>query len=521
MTELQVVWSKITRNSVTMSQDRVMNTPTRRVLVTGATGFVGRSLCLRLAREGWQVLAWARSPARARAALGAEVEVVPQVDGDVELRAALARVDAVVHLAGENLFGGRWTERRKRLLVDSRVALTRRLVRALAECGRPPATLVSASAIGLYGERGDEVLTEESTPGVGFLAELCRGWEVAGREAEALGTRVAHLRLGIVLGAEGGALARMLPPFRLGAGGRLGHGRQWMSWIQLDDLLSMFAAALQDARWRGAFNAVAPEPATNTDFTRALGRALSRPTVLPAPAAALKLALGEAAEVLLASQRVVPRRALELGFRFDCGDLRTALAAELAPPSGFSIGPARDVPDAEYLRQRPPAQLLSSETWIDAPLEQVFAFFSRAENLGAMTPPSLAFEIRTELPIEMRAGAQIDYRIRLGPLPLSWRTRIEAWTPGRRFVDVQLSGPYASWYHEHRFEADGERTRMIDRVWYAAPLGALGRAAQGLAVEPQLRAIFAFRAKAIARRFGRAGDGASRASTARAVANGV
>lgn len=498
-----------------------MNAPSRRVLVTGATGFVGRSLCLRLAREGWQVQAWARSPARARAALGAEVEVVPQVDGDVELRAALARVDAVVHLAGENLFGGRWTERRKRLLVDSRVGLTRRLVRAMAECGRPPATLVSASAIGLYGDRGDEVLTEDSAPGEGFLAELCRGWEVAGREAEALGTRVAHLRLGIVLGAEGGALARMLPPFRLGVGGRLGHGRQWMSWIQLDDLLSMFAAALEDARWRGAFNAVGPEPVTNADFTRALGRALSRPTLLPAPAAALKLALGEAAEVLLGSQRVLPRRALEVGFRFACGDVRTALSAELDPPAGFSIGPARDAPDAEYLRERPAAHLLCSETTIDAPLEQVFAFFSRAENLGAMTPPSMAFEIRTPLPVAMRAGALIDYRIRLGPLPLDWRTRIEDWTPNQRFVDVQLAGPYASWYHEHRFEALGARTRMSDRVWYAAPLGPLGRAAQGLAVEPQLRAIFAFRAKAIARRFGSAQDRETHASTARPVANGV
>lgn len=496
-----------------------MKTSQKRVLVTGATGFVGRSLCLRLAREGWQVLVWARSPARARAQLGAEVEVVPQVDGDVDLRAALARVDAVVNLAGENVFGGRWTDTRKRLLVDSRIGLTRRLVRAMGECGRTPGTLVSASAIGFYGERGDEVLTEDSAAGEGFLAELCRGWEVAGREAGALGARVVHLRLGLVLGAEGGAMARMLPPFRLGAGGRLGSGRQWMSWIQLDDLLSMFTAALGDERWTGALNAVAPEPVTNADFTRALGRALGRPTVLPAPAAALRLALGEAAEVLLASQRVLPRRALELGFRFACGDVRSALAAELDPPAGLSIGPARDVPSSDYLGSRPPTHLLESETWIDAPLVQVFAFFSRAENLGAMTPPSMAFEIRTPLPIDMRAGAEIDYRIRLGPLPLAWRSRIEAWTPGRRFVDVQLSGPYASWYHEHRFEAVDGRTRMTDRVWYAAPLGPLGRAAQGLAVAPQLRAIFAFRAKAIARRFGPATSPGNRASTARQVAN--
>jgi len=487
-----------------------MNTPTRRVLVTGATGFVGRSLCLRLARDGWQVAAWARSPDRARAQLGAGVEIVPVRDGDAELVAALSGVDAVVHLAGENLFGGRWTEARKRLLVESRIDLTRRLVRAMERSGRAPATLVSASAVGLYGSRGDEVLTEASTPADDFLGELCRGWEAVGREAEKLGTRVVHLRLGIVLGAEGGALARMLPPFRMGVGGRLGSGRQWMSWIQLDDLLAMFVRALDDSAWSGAYNAVAPQPVTNSEFTRVLGRELGRPTVLPAPALALKLALGEAAEVLLGSQRAVPQRALEAGFRFCCGDLATALGAELGAVSGLSIGPARDVPDAAYLRERRPTHLLESETWIDAPLEEVFGFFSRAENLGAMTPPSMGFEIRTPLPITMREGATIDYRIQLGPVPLSWRTRIDAWEPGARFVDVQLSGPYACWYHEHRFEAVDGRTRMTDRVWYAAPLGPLGRMAQGLAVAPQLRSIFAFRARAIARRFGVAGPAAPR-----------
>lgn len=502
-----------------------MNTASKRVLVTGATGFVGRSLCLHLAREGWQVVAWSRSPDRARAKLGAGVEVVPVAEGDAELRRALAGVDAVVHLAGENLFGGRWTDARKRLLVESRVDLTKRLVAAMRDSGRAPATLVSTSAVGLYGSRGDEVLTEEAKPADDFLAELCRGWEAAAREAEGLGTRVAILRLGIVLGAEGGALARMLPPFRLGVGGRLGSGEQWMSWIQLDDLLAMFAHALEDARWSGAYNAVAPEPVTNAEFTRVLGRQLGRPTILPAPAAALRIALGEAADVLLGSQRAVPRRALEGGFRFCCGDVATALAADLGDVPGFSIQPARDVPDVPYLRERPPTHLLESETWIDAPLDEVFDFFSRAENLGAMTPPSMDFEIRTAPPIEMREGAEIDYRIRLGPVPMGWRTRIDVWEPGRRFVDVQLSGPYSCWFHQHGFEEVDGRTRMTDRVWYAAPLGPLGRMVQGLAVAPQLRSIFAFRARAIARRFGLAPRAAARAgareSSPRAVTKTV
>jgi uncharacterized protein (TIGR01777 family) len=516
MTDFECLWSKIDRKSAIVSPGESVNPSQRSVLVTGATGFVGRALCLRLARDGWRVLAWARSPERARAKLGAEVEIVPVREGDAELRTALAGAEAVVNLAGENLFGGRWSAGRKRALVESRVDLTRRVVRAMASCGRPPRALLCANAVGYYGDRGDEVLDEGSAPGTGFLAELCRDWQSAGDEALALGTRVAHFRQGIVLGAEGGALARMLPIFRLGLGGRLGSGRQWLSWIQLDDLLELFVAALSDERWRGAFDAVAPEPVTNAGFTRALGRALRRPTVLPAPEAALELVLGEAAQVLLASQRVLPRRALEQGFRFGCADIDTALAAELAAAPGLAIGPARDAPDAAYLRERPAAHLLESEAWIDAPRERVFEFFSRAQNLGALTPPAMDLEIRTLGPIELRAGAEIDYRMRIGPLPIAWRTRIDVWQPPERFVDVQLTGPYASWYHEHRFEAVGARTRMLDRVWYAAPLGPLGRAAQGLAVAPRLREIFTFRARAIARRFGaRPSASAARPATKR------
>jgi hypothetical protein len=473
-----------------------------RVLVTGATGLVGRALCLRLARDGHRVVAWVRSPERARALLGAGPDLVA-ADDEAGLQAALAACDAVVHLAGENLFAGRWTARRKRALVDSRVALTERLVRAMAACGHPPRTLVAASAVGFYGERGDERLDESSRRGEGFLSELCVRWEAAAREAEAFGTRVVSLRIGMVLAAEGGALARLLPLFRLGGGGRLGSGRQHMSWIHLDDLLEMAVTALTDERWFAAVNATAPEPVTNAEFTRSLARALGRPALVPAPAPALRLALGEAAEVLLASQRVVPATAQALGFRFDHPTLDSALAAELAPPQALAIGPAREVPDVPYLRERRPRLLLEQVTDIDAPLEQVFEFFSRAENLGAMTPPSMSFAILTPLPIEMRDGALIDYRIQLGPVPMGWRTRIEAWQPQRRFVDSQLKGPYRGWYHEHAFEAVDGGTRMRDRVWFAAPLGPLGRIAEGLVITRQLRAIFGFREKAIRRRFGR------------------
>jgi len=472
-----------------------------RILVTGATGFVGRALSLRLARDGHQVLAWVRSPERARALLGAGPELVPAGD-EAALNSALPSCDAVVHLAGENLFAGRWTSARKRRLVESRVGLTQRLLAALEACPARPRTLVAASAIGFYGDRGDEVLDEESARGEGFLADLCERWEASARGAARLGTRVCSLRIGIVLGAEGGALARMLLPFHLGLGGRLGSGRQWMSWIALDDLLEMIVRALHDPRWSGPVNATAPEPVTNADFTRALGHALGRPTCLPVPACALRLALGEAAGVLLGGQRVRPRRALELGLRFRHPVLASALQAQVQALPTLSIGAAREVPDVPYLRERRARFLLEQTTHIDAPLAQVFEFFSRAENLGAMTPPRLSFSIRTALPIGMRPGAQIEYRMSLGPLPMSWRTRIDLWEPGRRFVDCQLKGPYRAWYHEHSFAAHGDTTLMSDRVWYAPPWGPLGGLANVLFVAPQLRGIFGFRSQAIARRFG-------------------
>ena len=259
-------------------------------------------------------------------------------DGESPLPpAALREVDAVFHLAGEPVVDGRWDTAKKDRILLSRVDSTRALVRAFAalEQSARPRVLVCASAVGIYGSRGDELLTEDSAPAAGFLADVCRAWEEEAARARDLGIRVVSLRIGIVLAAEGGALAKMLPLFRLGVGGRLGDGKQWMPWIHIDDIVGLLRFAAANDHLSGPVNAAAPQPVQNVTFTRALGKAVRRPALLPAPAFALRIALGEAANVVLASQHVVPTRATDAGYRFVHPTLAGALAS-LVPAAARS-----------------------------------------------------------------------------------------------------------------------------------------------------------------------------------------
>jgi len=301
-----------------------MNEDEMKIAVTGASGLVGSALVAALEDGGHRVVRLVRR----------------QPEGDGEVRwdpaagvldpADLEGVDAVVHLAGESIASGPWTRERKRRIRDSRVDGTRLVASAVSAMAEPPRTLVSASAVGYYGDRGDRVLDEDAGPGEGFLAEVCQGWEAAADPARERGVRVVHPRIGMVLAADGGALAKMLLPFRLGVGGVLGPGDQYMSWIGLGDLVAVILHALGDGDLEGPVNAVAPAPVTNREFTRTLGRVLHRPTILPAPALALRLLLGEMAEELfLASTRAVPARLEGHGFTFRHPDLEGALRQQL------------------------------------------------------------------------------------------------------------------------------------------------------------------------------------------------
>ncbi len=290
-----------------------------RVLVTGGTGFIGAALCHALTGAGHAVTVVARH--------------LEHVDGAAigweRVSAAVRESDALVNLAGEPLGSRRWSARQKELIRESRVRATRTLVDAAAAAGPRPRILVNASAVGYYGPRDDEALDESAGPGAGFLADVCRAWEEEARRAEDLGLRVVRLRLGVVLAADGGALARMLPPFRAFVGGPIGSGRQWMSWIHRDDVTGLVVAALTNDGYRGPVNATAPQPVTNREFARALGHTLARPAWPPTPAFALRLALGEMAELLLTGQRVLSGVASRLGYRWRYPELGGALRASV------------------------------------------------------------------------------------------------------------------------------------------------------------------------------------------------
>lgn len=293
-----------------------------KVLVTGSTGLIGSAFVKALHAQGHQVVRLVRAPLASSEPVVKWDPVVGTID-----TAGLEGLDAVVHLAGETI-ARRWTAARKRNIRASRVAGTQLLAQTLARLAHPPKTLISASAIGYYGDRGDMVLREDSGPGRGFLSEVCIEWEQAAQPAAQAGIRVAHPRIGVVLTTAGGALKQMLLPFRLGLGGVLGSGRQYWSWIAFDDVIEGLLHALHNENLSGPFNLVAPQPVTNREFTKVLGRVLSRPTVIPAPKFALRLLLGEMAEGLLfASARVEPAKLLASGYPFRYSDLEEALRA--------------------------------------------------------------------------------------------------------------------------------------------------------------------------------------------------
>ena len=301
-----------------------------KILVTGSSGLVGTALVKALGRDGHMVCRLMRPESAANNEVkdGFNVSWNPATG---ELGGAGVGPDAVVNLAGASIAGGRWSAERKAVLRASRIDTTRALVGALAKMNVRPSVLVSASAIGIYGNRGDELLTEESTAGTDFLAGLAQEWEAEALKAEALGIRVVLARFGIILSREGGALAKMLLPFKLGAGGRLGSGQQWMSWVTLEDAIGILRMAIEKATVRGAMNVVAPQPVKNAEFTKVLAKALHRPSLFPAPAFALRLALGEMADaLLLSSQRVVPQRLELAGYRFLQPELPRALSSKQA-----------------------------------------------------------------------------------------------------------------------------------------------------------------------------------------------
>lgn len=441
-----------------------------KILMTGATGFIGKELGKALVQKGHQIVALSRNQERARHELPFPCEVI---EGDLTQQKLehplLSEIEAVIHLAGENVGDSRWTEERKKRIWRSRVDFTQNLMASLP---LQVQVFLSASAVGYYGDRGPEILDERSSKGQGFLSEVCESWErsVLQAQKQFSKTRFVIFRTAVVLSAFGGALMKMLPPFQMGVGGVLGSGEQWMSWIHIEDLVQMYLKALEDQSFSGVINAVAPEPVSNRNFTEELAKALGvrkGPTV---PRFALKTIFGEMASVVLDSQRVTSLKM----FPFRYSNVHQALANCAAPyREGHSI--------------------FYSEQYFPRKRDQVFAFFSEAQNLEAITPPLLQFQVENKSTSQIQQGTLIDYRLQIHGVPVKWRTLIDEWKPTEKFVDIQLKGPYKSWHHTHLFEDLGEGTLMTDIVRYQIPLGFFGKAVTGSFVRGDVEKIFAFR----------------------------
>lgn len=455
-----------------------------KVLLTGATGFIGRQLCRALALEGHELIVVTRNKSMTKFKIPAPHTALEW--GEVSDRTtaskcpSLKNLDAVIHLAGESIVSKRWSPAFKKKIFSSRVDGTKSVIQLLEHSGNPhPSVFIAASAVGYYGDGGSEVITESQPSGSGFLAQVCQQWESALFDSSLSETRKIALRIGVVLGKGGGALEKMIPPFRLGGAASLGTGRQWMSWIHIDDLISVILKSLVNDQISGPINACAPNPVTNREFTHALAHALRSVSVLKIPGPVLKAVLGEFASTLLASQRVVPEKLQKLGFEFQYPQLNLALESVVG--DSYALG------YDEFL----------SQCWIPRPIDEVFDFFASAHNLEAITPPWLNFKILSQSTVKIAQGTLVNYQLRLHGLPIKWRTEISQWNPPSNFMDTQLQGPYQFWQHRHRFLPLNGGTLIEDHVLYRLPLSVFGRLVAGSFVKNDVSKIFAYRSQKI------------------------
>ncbi|MZH04150.1 MAG: TIGR01777 family protein [Nitrospinae bacterium] len=436
-----------------------------KILVTGATGFVGKTLLPILADKGHELIVLTRDSKLASVRLPVACKIIewdkiPLMEG----------IEAVINLCGENIAGGRWTYKRKQLIYDSRVLSTRSLIDYFLKNKHPIKTWISASAIGIY---ESTLVPNESAPnGNGFLAKVCKDWEEETFKAkELLQIRTVAFRIGMVLGSDGGAMEKLLPLFKLGLGGNISNGNQWMSWIHVRDLANLIMEAIENPSCEGPINAVSPNPVTNREFTSTLAKALKRPAILPVPAWVLKLILGEMSQILINSQKVSTDSIKNSGFKFIYPKIKDALK-NIADQAGHT---------------------LIMEQWIPQPVDRIFEFFTEAHNLEAMTPKTLHFKILKVTSSPIREGTLLDYSLKIRGVPVRWQSKITEFIPGKRFSDFQTRGPYYFWHHIHEFiEKDGG-TVIRDRVLYKLPGWVPGDIIAHWFVRKDLENIFIYR----------------------------
>lgn len=446
---------------------------------------IGRAIGKQLVADGHELIVVSRNQTQAKLNCPFPCTVIEaNLQHEPIVSPLLQHVQAVIHLAGESVAESRWSEKKKRAIYDSRVRGTQNLLKSFAEIRNQVRVFISNSASGYYGDRGEEILLEDSSArGEGFLADVCVDWErpieLAQKQDQFRHCRFLILRVPMVLAPSGGVLQRMRALYRNGLGGVIGRGSQWMSWIHLADLVRLYSQGLMDSRYFGVINAVAPEPVTNLDFTQGMVKSLNSSIGPRVPKLALQVAFGEMAQVVLSSQRIEPQRLYRLQFEYQFPSLEQALADCNEP---YSTGD----------------QLLVTEQYLPAQLEQVFSFFSEAKNLERLTPAILKFQVLKMSTEEIESGSLIDYRLKIRGVPVNWQTKIIDWRPPHAFVDSQVKGPYAKWHHSHEFSTLGPGTLMRDIVRYKLPAGWMGELMAGKFIRRDINEIFAYRRKVCA-----------------------
>ncbi len=451
-----------------------------KVLVTGATGFVGNVLLKELDKQGHEVVVITRNQKAARVKLPVIAEIHEcDLNNEIPSPSFFDGVQAVIHLAGENIAGGRWTASRKKKILNSRKQSTGNLVQALSYLKEKPEVLVSASAVGFYGDCSNEWLNEDSPGGLDFLANVCSSWEEETHEAKLAGIRTVNYRLGVVLGFGGGAMEKMWAPFKLGFGGRLGSGQQWMSWIHVEDVARAMVHAIEQPELSGIYNCVSPNPVTNRTFTRKLEKSMDQKAPFPVPAFALKALAGEMSQILLHSQRVSSKKLCDTGFKFEFPNLTHALR-EICEHANHEICFAQWVP--------------SSNT-------QTLSFFEHPENVEKVTPPSMKLKVGKVSQKGLRVGTRIPLSFSMFNVPIEWVTKVKEWKPGKGFSDTQIKGPFSFWNHTHEFESTQGGTLIRDRIQYQLPFGPLGDIVAGSWVRKKLETVFNYRIEKIEKYF--------------------
>lgn len=467
------------------------------ILILGGTGFIGRPTIAKLQGRGDQVHCLVRDLDKARGLLG---EGIVLLDLDLplgELRKEIEFADVIINLAGEPLAGVRWNKGKKKRFHQSRIGLNELITENIAYCDNPPDLFISASAVGIYGDRGDELLTEDSLLDTGDISKLCIDWENSAIKAKEYGVRVCTLRFGIILGREGGVLKQVMPSFELGIGSYVGDSEQSVPWIHILDVIRAIEFCI-DTNIEGNINVVAPEASTSKKFANILGDITNTKIILHIPFAILRLIFASGAKILTNSLNVVPEKLLENNFKFQYKSLREALIEEV---DSQSVQVSRTSRVIDHLSNQGQYEL-STTVELNSSAEETFNFFASPLNLGLTTPAWLGFKI-IEMPDTLNKGSKILYKIKLGPIYIKWCTLIAEWEPSHLFVDFQFQGPYSLWWHEHRVKTLSKNSSIIeDNVTYKVPFGIFGRIAHYFFIRKTLNRIFNYRRFIMKLRFG-------------------